>query len=295
MVTVPGTSAPRRGDDCTLAIPVQNDDGTFADLSNAQVRFSYGYTADGPPLQVKTDGDGLTVGSVTVDSAEAPAILVAMPPDETITLEAFRTYAFQCRVTFPDATETVITGTFPVSPSQDAAALALIVEDGTGLPDAMAYAAVQTADTYHRVRGNDAWLAASVSQEAKAAALTRATDYLDGLYRARWAGRPATPAQALCWPRAYAWVQGGYLPFDALPSALVRACCEAALRELQEPGGLAPDIYPGERAISEVVGPLQVDYAPGGSPTDVLPVVVAVERLIAPLLRSASGALVMRA
>lgn len=171
----------------------------------------------------------------------------------------------------------------------------LIAETGAGLPDATTYASIAQADAYHLARRNTAWIDGSVADDFKAAALIRATDFLDGLYRARWAGRPTTPAQALCWPRAYAWTPSGLLPSDALPAALVRACCEAALRELQEPGGLTPDIYPGERAISEVVGPLQVDYAPGGSPTDVLPVAVAVERLVAPLLRSASGALVMRA
>lgn len=170
--------------------------------------------------------------------------------------------------------------------------MSLIVEDGTGLSDADSYVSVADADDYHARRANAGWTG---DDGAKEAALVRATDYLDGLYRARWVGRPVMVGQGLCWPRVYAWVQNGYLPSDAVPKALVRACCEAALRELQAPGGLTPDIYPGERVISEVVGPLQTDYAPGGSPTDVLPVAVAVERLIAPLLRSASSALVMRA
>ncbi|KNY21588.1 DnaT-like ssDNA-binding protein [Methylobacterium sp. ARG-1] len=170
--------------------------------------------------------------------------------------------------------------------------MSLIVEDGTGLPEAESYASVETADAYHQARGNAAWTG---DDAAKEAALRRGTEYLDGLYRTRWLGQMSTFDQGLAWPRAYARVPGGYLPSDTLPKALVRACCEVALRELQTPGGLTPDIFPGERVVSETVDVLEVEYADGGAPTDVLPVIVAVERIVAPLLRSASGSLVMRA
>lgn len=168
----------------------------------------------------------------------------------------------------------------------------MVVEDGTGLADAESYAAVEAADAYHAARGNTAWAG---DPAAKEAALRRGTEYLDGLYRSRWLGRLAVPGQGLCWPRACACTADGVLPSDAIPAALVRACCEAALREIQDPGGLTPDILPGERVVSETVGPLKVDYAAIRAPTDVLPVIVAVERLVAPLLRSAAGTLVMRA
>lgn len=122
MVAVPDAFAPRRGDDCSFAIPVQNDDGTYADFTGAQVRWTYGLSADGPPLKVKTIGSELAIGKITVDGEEVPAILVVMPAAETLTLHAYRTYAFQCRVTFPDdqggAITTVLTGTFTVSPTQ---------------------------------------------------------------------------------------------------------------------------------------------------------------------------------
>jgi hypothetical protein len=170
--------------------------------------------------------------------------------------------------------------------------MALDVETGVGLPDAESYASVETADAYHQARGNAAWTG---DDAAKEAALRRSTEYLDGLYRTRWLGQPATPGQGLAWPRASVRAPGGFLPSDALPKALVRACCEVALRELQTPGGLTPDIFPGERVVSETVDVLEVQYAEGGAPTDVLPVIVTVERIVAPLLRSASGSLVMRA
>lgn len=174
--------------------------------------------------------------------------------------------------------------------------MALIVETGAGLPDAESWASVADADAYHLARGNAGWTGETATKEA---ALRRGTDYLEGLYRARWSGRPAAIGQALGWPRAYvcASTGNGYLPSDKIPVALVRACCECALRELESPGSLAPDFVPGEIVTSETVGPLSTDYATApGSPVDPMPRLVAVDRLLAPLLRSgAAGGLVLRA
>lgn len=122
MVTVPGTFAPRRGDDCTLAIPVQNDDGTFATLRGAQARWTYGYAADGAPLSIKTNGSGLEIGNVEIDGVTVAAVIVSLSAAETSALQAYRTYAFQCRVTFSNeeggGSETVLTGSFVAEPSQ---------------------------------------------------------------------------------------------------------------------------------------------------------------------------------
>ncbi|UYW34472.1 DnaT-like ssDNA-binding protein [Methylorubrum extorquens] len=170
----------------------------------------------------------------------------------------------------------------------------LIVEDGTGRADAESYASVAQADEYHQKRGTAGWTG---DEAAKEAALRRATDYLDGAYRTRWLGQAAMLEQSLAWPRAFVRDERAYLPSDAVPAAVVRACCEAALRELQSPGSLAPDLFPGERVVSETVGPLSVEYADGGgSDAGAPPVLVAVDRILAPVLRSAAAAgLVLRA
>ncbi|UYW33629.1 DnaT-like ssDNA-binding protein [Methylorubrum extorquens] len=172
--------------------------------------------------------------------------------------------------------------------------MALVVETGAGLPDAESYASVEDANDYHQKRGNAGWAGDEAGKEA---ALRRATEYLDGAYRTRWLGQSAAPAQGLAWPRAYVRAERGYLASDAVPVAVVRACCEAALRELQAPGSLAPDLFPGERVVSETVGPLSVDYADGGgSDAGAPPVLVAVDRILAPVLRSpAAAGLVLRA
>lgn len=173
--------------------------------------------------------------------------------------------------------------------------MTLIVEDGTGRADAESYATAEQADVYHEAYGNLAWFVDEPS--LKDSALRRATAYLDGAYRGRWQGLPVTAEQALAWPRRNVWISVGWLRLDLVPVHVMRACCEAALRELQSPGSLAPDLYPGERVVSETVGPLSVEYADGGgSDAGAPPVLVAVDRILAPVLRSAAAAgLVLRA
>lgn len=78
--------------------------------------------------------------------------------------------------------------------------MALIVEDGTGLAAAEAYASVAEADTYHTARGREAtWT--DLDADVKERALRLATDYMQQAYRSLWAGTRKTTAQALDWPR----------------------------------------------------------------------------------------------
>lgn len=172
--------------------------------------------------------------------------------------------------------------------------MALIVEDGTGKPDAESYVSAADADAYHAARGNAGWTGAEAAKEA---ALRRATEYLDGAYRSRWQGLAVTAEQGLAWPRRNVWFNVGWLRSDFVPVQVERACCECALRELQSPGSLAPDLVPGERVVSETVGPLEVEYADNGGSDVASPLVLtAVDRLLAPVLRSAAAAgLVLRA
>ena len=172
--------------------------------------------------------------------------------------------------------------------------MALIVEDGTGKSDAESFATVGAADAYHTARGNAAWTGDAAAKEA---ALRRATDFLEGAFRGRWPGRIAVTGQALGWPRAYAHdAEGGLLVSNAVPQAVIRACCECALRELENPGGLAPDVTPGERILQEEVGPLSVTYGDEGAGQAALPALVSVNRLLASVLKPASSAcLVVRA
>src|SRR5690606_27756416 len=77
--------------------------------------------------------------------------------------------------------------------------MALIVEDGTGLPNAEAYISVADADSYFAKRGNSAWAALTV--DAKEVALRLGADYMAAVYGPRWCGERLTDTQALDWPR----------------------------------------------------------------------------------------------
>jgi hypothetical protein len=145
----------------------------------------------------------------------------------------------------------------------------LIVEDGTGLPDADSYIATVDANLYHANRGNTAW--AGLNTLSKEAALRRATDYMLQVYRWRWAGQRKTITQSLDWPRYEVPMRdapGGYGTVSAyydensVPVAVRNACAELALRAAT--GDLAPDV--GRVAARERIDVIEVEYTAGAAP-----------------------------
>jgi len=121
-------------------------------------------------------------------------------------------------------------------------ALTLIKEDGTGRPDANAYAEVADCDAYHD--GHlyaTAWTGASDVQ--KAAALVMATRLIDA--ECQFNGLRSQSGQALQWPRVNCpdpdkapipvltslLLYDPFVPFSIVPPAIVSATCEMA-REL---------------------------------------------------------------
>lgn len=153
----------------------------------------------------------------------------------------------------------------------------LIVEDGTGMPNAESYASVATADAYHARRpGALAWDALTTPQ--KESALIQATDYLQATYSTRWKGTRVKVEQALDWPRSGVVVDRVSLAYDQLPPQIVRATCELALKSLTQP--LTAD--EGAQVKSEKVGSLEVVYADGARQQTRW---VLVEQLLGPLLK----------
>lgn len=136
--------------------------------------------------------------------------------------------------------------------------MAIVVEDGTGKADAVSYLSVADADAYHTARGNTAWTGA-----AKEAALVKATDYLDRMFR--YKGVKNSTEQALEWPRYNVFDRYGRLiPSDALPRELENATAELALSALSE--DVMPDFAQGGGISSKsvTVGPISesTTYAP---------------------------------
>lgn len=122
--------------------------------------------------------------------------------------------------------------------------MSLVVEDGTGLPDAESYASVSQADAYFAARGVVAWAGTT---EAKEQALRRATDYMSATFGLLWRSQRSKSAQALDWPRV-GWA--------GVPETIKRACMELALRA--QGLDLAPDV--GAQVKRETVGPISVEY-----------------------------------
>lgn len=111
--------------------------------------------------------------------------------------------------------------------------MALIVEDGTGLPTANSYLSVAAADTYYAdIGGNAAWSA--LDNADKEAKLIASCSALEIKYRGKWIGAKAHSVQRLAWPRAAKVdtltplydLDSIAIPVDAVPEAILTAQAE---------------------------------------------------------------------
>lgn len=121
--------------------------------------------------------------------------------------------------------------------------MALIVEDGTGKPDADSYVTLAEADAYCAKLGHVKWTGTDTDKEA---ALVRACQYVDTWYRFK--GERLMSVQALEWPRTAA---------TGIPPRLKDAQCEAALRALT--GDLYKD-SDGRVVTAKTIGPIKTEY-----------------------------------
>lgn len=137
----------------------------------------------------------------------------------------------------------------------------LDVEDGSGKSNAESYVSVAAASAYATSRG---LTFPESPPDASEAALRRSTTWIDGQFGARFTGRKRNGrAQALQWPRTGATDADGFdVADDEVPDEIIRATCEAAIRELAAPGGLSPDVTGNEViASASVDGAVSVTYA----------------------------------
>lgn len=187
--------------------------------------------------------------------------------------------------------------------------MTLIVETGAGLSGAESYLSVADFKLYSLA--NYA-VTDPVSDEAVEQALRRATRYIDGRYRARFAGyRTLAYSQALEWPREGVmlnWLpESGYyhlygynsgatllLANNIVPQQLKDAVAEAAVRELASPNSLTPDRKPSGQVLVQTVGPISTTYA---NVPDTRPIVTVIDEILSPLLsrRSALSGIALKA
>lgn len=95
--------------------------------------------------------------------------------------------------------------------------MALIVEDGSIVPNANTYASVAALKAYAESRG----IALAGDDTKLESNLIVAMDKLDS-YKKKFSGKRRNGA-SLAWPRDDAWVDGEEWPNDKIPSELVRA------------------------------------------------------------------------
>lgn len=153
----------------------------------------------------------------------------------------------------------------------------LIVEDGSGKTDANSYADLTELSAYLTARGMASFTGLA-SDSAREAATLRAMRWLENHYRQRWQGRRSNQRQALAWPRYNVQDQDGFvIESDEIPQVLKDALAEAAEREAQSAGSLAPDLARGGAVQQEVkkVGPIETSttYFAHASSTKKFPII----------------------
>lgn len=171
----------------------------------------------------------------------------------------------------------------------------LIVEDGTGLPDAESYISVEEFKSYADAHGLPYSTSTDVQIEA---GLRRGTAYIDGKYTmqnscGRWesmfsGAKAQGRAQALQWPRSGATDSDGMqIASNEVPREIKGATAEAALREIALPGSLSPDYVAARSIKREKVGPLETEFAVSHASSgagSVRPVITIVDEMLATLL-----------
>lgn len=158
--------------------------------------------------------------------------------------------------------------------------MALVVEDGTGLPGAQVYISAADADSYFLARGNAAWVA--LTTEQKEAALIKGQDYMSQAYGARWKGSRVSATQALDWPRMDVEAYGFEVASDTVPQAVKNANAEFAVRASS--GELFAD--QGRLTTREKVDVIEVEYSEHASAATSYP---AVDGMLAPYLDGSGG------
>jgi hypothetical protein len=97
----------------------------------------------------------------------------------------------------------------------------IILEDGTGVPDANAYVDSDFAATYFRGTDLAAWN--KIDEHEREDLIVLASGYIDTAFT--WKGVRETPEQGLSWPRTGVIVDG--FMADGVPAAMKKATCEA--------------------------------------------------------------------
>ena len=158
--------------------------------------------------------------------------------------------------------------------------MAIVVEDGTGKPDAETLCSVAAFRAYCDGRGLSL---VGVTDARVEQLLRQANDYLL-TFSGVWKGYRLTATQALDWPRVGVVVNCYELPSSVIPPAVINAA--AALAFKAQTGPLMPDVR-GIAVKKLKLGPLEKEFdtatAPGNSSAPRYP---EISRLLAGLFNT---------
>lgn len=136
--------------------------------------------------------------------------------------------------------------------------MALIVEDGTGVPGATSFIDVQYVRDFAAARGRTVPAEDTPIEQSAVVAM----DYLATL-ETRLKGQRSYDAQSLPFPRMYVRIGNANLPYDAVPEDIKKAQAELTLATL-DGFDLMPTLD-GAEVKREKVGPLETEYVTGTS------------------------------
>jgi hypothetical protein len=133
--------------------------------------------------------------------------------------------------------------------------MALIVEDGTGLPGANAYIDISFLDSYFLGGRLEKWL--SLSEANKEVHIVNATQFIDLSFE--WNGNRKTLEQGLSWPRSGVVYEG----FDVkgVPYKVKTATAECVWFSMEADSGELFSQEANETITSSQVGPIKITYA----------------------------------
>lgn len=149
--------------------------------------------------------------------------------------------------------------------------MALIVENGTIVPNADSYVSVADYEAWADARGFE------YDDTVIEGQILRAMDYIETL---RFIGQKSTKAQPLQFPRVGVVVDGFELDFNDIPEQLKKAVFESVKAESE---GVSQLANVERRTAREKVGEIEVEYAQNSnSVTSVIAINRALHKLIAP-------------
>lgn len=164
--------------------------------------------------------------------------------------------------------------------------MALIIEDGSIVPNANSYATRAEIIAYAGLRG-----VLLADDDATDVMAIKAMDYLE-MFRDRYLGREVEPnVQPLAWPRDAVIIGYATFPNNEIPKRLKNAQC-ALVVEVSTGTNLIPTTGTAGEAFTtmEKIGPLQFEYSEAVElAAGLLPTMPLVNALLAPLLNGMSG------